>query len=428
MRIRTISLVFAAAAAMILGLTGTSLAMHSGGVAHCDACHTMHNSLDDVAATAGYAKVTLTKGTAGAYLLKGSSQSAACLNCHEAATGGSKAVSTSGLDALYTTIPLQRNPAGDFAWVKKNSFHGHNINSTEYGYSEDSRLTTAPGGTYPADQLHCSSCHDPHGKYRVIDSGAVVKGGDTGAVAIVGGGSTKTTAVAAGQANGVYRLLGGKGYFPKSVGETFAFGASTDPPAVIAPSQYNKSEDSSQVRVMYGKGMSEWCANCHAGMHDAAVSAGQSGSLFKHPAGAGDTLGTLAANYNAYVKTGNMTNTDPTKGYLSLVPFELGTDLYVERQAGLAADHIPPTTNVADYAGPTASSNVMCLSCHRAHASGFGSMLRWEGGEEFITDATGAYVNDYRTPGATLAAYYDRPATQFGTNQRQLCNKCHAKD
>ena len=26
------------------------------------------------------------------------------------------------------------------------------------------------------------------------------------------------------------------------------------------------------------------------------------------------------------------------------------------------------------------------------------------------------------------AAYYDRPVTVFGANQRSLCNKCHAQD
>jgi hypothetical protein len=85
---------------------------------------------------------------------------------------------------------------------------------------------------------------------------------------------------------------------------------------------------------------------------------------------------------------------------------------------------------------------VMCLSCHRAHASGFVEMLRFDQGYEFTTKGgqyTGSdnpLVTGSRAPqqhrGRTnaewQAAYYDRPASKFATYQRVLCNKCHAKD
>jgi len=84
----------------------------------------------------------------------------------------------------------------------------------------------------------------------------------------------------------------------------------------------------------------------------------------------------------------------------------------------------------------------MCLSCHRAHASGFVEMLRFDQGYEFMTKG-GQYVGSdnpevtgSRAPnqhrGRTIAewtqAYQGRPATQFATYQRVLCNKCHAQD
>lgn len=37
-----------AAFAAALAVNGTALAFHSGGVAHCDGCHTMHNSENGV--------------------------------------------------------------------------------------------------------------------------------------------------------------------------------------------------------------------------------------------------------------------------------------------------------------------------------------------------------------------------------------------
>lgn len=81
--------------------------------------------------------------------------------------------------------------------------------------------------------------------------------------------------------------------------------------------------------------------------------------------------------------------------------------------------------------GPTTGTeNVMCLSCHRAHASAFGSMTRWDNSTEYITEGGGyrADANGILTSAQYLAAMYDRPATAFAVTQRSLCNKCHAKD
>jgi hypothetical protein len=91
----------------------------------------------------------------------------------------------------------------------------------------------------------------------------------------------------------------------------------------------------------------------------------------------------------------------------------------------------------------------MCLSCHRAHASAFESMLRWSYGGEFITyvatqtlnptwpgtdaNATpdigkGSQFAQGKSVAETQAGYYDRPVSLFGAYQRQLCNKCHLQD
>jgi hypothetical protein len=74
-------------------------------------------------------------------------------------------------------------------------------------------------------------------------------------------------------------------------------------------------------------------------------------------------------------------------------------------------------------------SNVACISCHRVHASGYASMLRFDV-NMFTTDNAGTvvYSTVATTNAKTTAALYDRPAAQFGTDARTLCNKCHAKD
>ena len=46
------------------------------------------------------------------------------------------------------------------------------------------------------------------------------------------------------------------------------------------------------------------------------------------------------------------------------------------------------------------------------------------------TDTTPSHPNyaDGMLSTQAQAAYYDRPVTVFGANQRSLCNKCHGQD
>jgi len=164
--------------------------------------------------------------------------------------------------------------------------------------------------------------------------------------------------------------------------------------------------------VAYGAGMSEWCSNCHSSIHNDAYP-----TNLRHPSGDGAKLTAgVVANYNAYVKSGDLTGLGGSAAYWPLVPFEQGvTDV---------------TTLLGYVTAPeeaSTSKNVMCLSCHRAHASGFNSMLRWN---NTLMVVGGVYVppSGGFTDVQTLAAYYDKPASDFAGEQRSLCNKCHAKD
>jgi hypothetical protein len=57
-------------------------------------------------------------------------------------------------------------------------------------------------------------------------------------------------------------------------------------------------------------------------------------------------------------------------------------------------------------------------------------MLRWDHKATFITTAAGEYApkGGIALPAQMTAAYYNKPASDFGPYQRSLCNKCHAKD
>ena len=199
-----------AAALIIVGLNSTAMAFHDDGVARCAGCHSMHNSQDGTAMV----------DNPGGHLLKLSDASGACLSCH-AAYG------------QLTTDGSGYGSGGDFYWLKKTftwtahgnesaspgDSHGHNIIAADYGLFQDKTLTTSPGGSFPASELACSSCHDPHGS------------------------------------GGHNLLLWGR--------EKSEF--SNDAPILESPGRSTASSNkvSDTNHTAFGSGMSGWCANCH---------------------------------------------------------------------------------------------------------------------------------------------------------------------
>lgn len=373
---------------------------HSGS-GNCDGCHGKQ--------VRGQGQ--LTAATSGA-MLKGSDPSSTCLLCHEAPVAGLKEqhyIATPGAAMGPGVPPRQMTPGGDFGWLKKEyrwvsaeagqqtspgERHGHNIVAADFDYRSDTTHGRAPGGEYPSAALSCISCHDPHG-------------------------TSGTTNQPKGKEG--YRLLGGVGYQPKYDPTIPAF--AEEAPAAVAPAQYNHPETDGNTRVAYGSGMSEWCRNCHGSIHG--------GGAFGHPAGNEAKLdATMVANYNAYVASGNL-NGSSASSYTSLVPLEMGTDDYATlKETAVSAGSRGPDQG-------TGTPNVMCLTCHRAHASGWDSMTRWNTGALFIVQngrysGTDGYdTNDSahgRTSAETARAYYDRRPDSFALYQRSLCNKCHVKD
>jgi len=377
--------------------------------------------------------------TGASALLIGSDNSSTCLSCHMNANDtGPSSYHVSTVDAKLGTgmSPLQRGPAGDFGWLKKSyswgtgadqnelgERHGHNIIAADFGFAVDSKWTTSPGGAsnaYPSSQLACSSCHDPHGKGRRLSDGSYAF---TGAPIIGSGSYDNSPTPAAGEAVGLYRLL-----------RTPLYTGWTAYPIAVAPSSYNRTEAATQTRVAYGHSTDgvntwgKWCATCHADMH----SSGRDGLTHPVDVQLGDTIAGL---YNSYKKSGDLTGTQGT-AYLSLVPFAENTsDITILKTHAKNDDSV--------LTGPSTSDRVMCLSCHRAHASGFNNMLRFDQGYEFMvkggqyigydnplvgTSGRGPTQSRNKTIAEWQAAYYDRPASIFATYQRVLCNKCHAKD
>ncbi len=419
MKITRFGFIIVAVAAVVFGLSGLSFAFHSGGVAECTGCHEMHSA-------------------AGAYLLKGTDDSSTCLQCHSASGQSSYHIATNNADqgGGPGTWPYNMTPGGDFAWLKKTIFwtlrggaatnegdsHGHNIVAADFAYTADKSNATAPGGTMNAALLACNSCHDQHGQVRW--NGPSMTAGASGSP-IIGSGSYGTSITpVTGQAVGTYRLLRSQLSDQSHAPGQPSFASMTTPVVAVAPSTYNRSEGVTDTRVAYGTAMSDFCGSCHPDMHSTA-------GLLRHPQGV-TVSGTIMNNYNSYVMSGNLTGTSATS-YSSEVPYEENVAMSSTNFNTLKTHAV---NNGSNKTGMTATSQVMCLSCHRAHASAFPEMTRWSNEGEFVvynglypgTDNTGtSYSIGYNSADYALGMY-SRPTSQFASYQRSLCNKCHAKD
>lgn len=417
---------------------------HNGGVGACDGCHFRTNNISKSGSSGAFKNSSTASGATGAEsrdtdrgMFNGQDPSSTCLICHTAPKGQRQPsgyfVATNNEDIIGGMPPAQMSPGGDFAWLRKTfrwstrdsgtikdglsqgDRHGHNIVSGQFGYVPDISNVAAPGGSYPAEKLSCTSCHDPHGSYRRLSDGSI---STNSAISIIASGSYKSSPIPdATHAVGTYRLLAGKGYSPRITGGSVVLTA--DPPAAVAPDTYNRMESKhGDTRVAYGRDLSEWCQNCH--------------TPHKHPTGNSAGINsTFAKQYNSYVVSGDMGGSRATS-YSSLVPFEVGTSDYsvLKKMAGSGG-------NGADLNGPKSGENIMCLTCHRAHASGWDAITRWNTKTELIAhngkypgiDAgSPSHIAQGRTSAETRKAYYDRPVDSFALYQRGLCSKCHAKD
>jgi len=329
----------------ILGLADHASAFHEKGVANCNGCHLTH--------TGDNSDATLVGPSADGGLLIAESPSDVCLVCH-----------AENLGSVLGNNPLAPPPergAGNFVFLLEDNINdapggtthpvpgnaaGHNLLAPGHGLQPDPRYSIAPGGTFPASRLGCTSCHDPHG-------------------------------------NASFRMLNGVG--PVMDG-SFTFTRAA--PQAVGLDIHSAPETDGR-HTAYRRGMSDWCGNCHGPYHQ-----GAGGSSFAHPIDR--ALGaTVSARYNLYDGDDHPTGGLETRAYLAEVPFE------------------DPSSTTSGTAGPDPGSRLMCLSCHRAHASSAPAAGRWDFGVSLLADdgkASGSWPipNPYGTP-----------------DQGPLCSKCH---
>ncbi|MDW7771682.1 MAG: hypothetical protein SCH71_02225 [Desulfobulbaceae bacterium] len=373
---------------------------HDGGVGSCDSCHSMHEAKDRDAAT----------GDRTRYLLVASDPSSVCLNCH-AGTGGPDNISIFSPDGSAMT------PGGDFYWLTKTftwsggsslaDSHGHNVVAFDFNLGQDLRLTQSPGGSYLSENLGCTSCHDPHGRSRGGTRQGAPPVSVSGSYGELPAGST---------GSGSYRLLGDSGYGGGgSSPQEFLF--SYDAP-IARQNTINRFGESDESHVDYGIGMSEWCGNCH----DSILRNNHSGAGdFVHPSGSSETLiSETVSMYNSYINTGDLAASITGSGtgsidtaYLQFVPFERGIS-------------DPQFLDPVSRRGPNTNSRIMCLTCHRAHASAFSSAGRWDFDAVLLAESHPGQGDGGVAGNDVHHSYYGRNiSAEFGPDQGPFCEKCH---
>jgi len=361
-------LILAAAAVLVTG--APALAFHDGGVAACNGCHTMHNSSNGqpmnykADGTIGGTPV----GTGYTDLLLFANKSDVCLRCHGNNTASYGVWSS---DPAAPNAVRANRGGGDYVFLQEDNINdgrggatnpilghaaGHSVISGIKNTVADPILTTSPGGTFPAAGLACTSCHDPHG-------------------------------------TGSYRLL----YQDGQRVDTALYTATIEADGIALSTTVGESPTNHNA---YHSGYSAWCGTCHGAFH-------QKSSNLIHPSGE-PLKSDIATAYNMYKGTTDCIANPPNGGlpcgsgvtataYLPQVPFE------------------DPATTITSTAGPTDSSRVACMSCHRAHASSAPNAGRWDFNVLGMA-ADGVNSKSYKIP------------NPYDGGQRSLCNKCHSKD
>lgn len=313
--------------------------LHAKVTGYCSNCHTMHNSQGG-SAVAKDDSGNLTSTPYGVLLIY------SCVGCHSAANGITWQDNTTRAPIIFNTVEPTYNAAnglagGNFYYVSTTvDDKGHNIFST----NPDGTIGNAPpGGSFPlggiyTGQLRCAGTRGCHGH----------NGGQTGdtsvddqTLAIKGAHHGDDTPPLAGNLTNIaanYRfLLGIKGK------------GDNDWEQDVVNTSHNEYQGATNFTTT--NTISYFCGECHGnsgsgGFHNSA-GVDSATPWLRHPTDALLKNSGEYANYTAYSMVAPVARPDPDNVINTTVVIP-GTDI------------------------------IMCLSCHRAHASPYFKMMRWD--------------------------------------------------
>ena len=330
----------------------------------CSNCHTMHNSQG---------------GAPMAYEFSGGAFSPTenpnekllitdCVGCHTAIDGSIWKNETTGAPIVHNTLAPtygassdggtthQGLAAGNFYWVTQNDANGHNV------LSDDVNLNQAPG-----DSAGCStnSCHynfdQPYGgtghlNGRTACQGCHMVSGSTDPSITTWHHADDSGTVVDSAQEGWYRFLSGH---RAGDGHGVSGIEDDDWQKTAGSNDHNEylggdeNKTSQQGLQLLGNVMTGFCVGCHGVFHvqnDTAIGASP---WLRHPSDA------VIQNSGEYADAFGAAS-GGTGTYDPLVPVARPSLTAVSSTVTLGTDM------------------VMCLSCHRAHASPYYKMLRWD--------------------------------------------------
>lgn len=290
-------------------------------VGACSDCHTIHNSQGDV--LVAYKLNTTYSGFVEDIYPNEMLLVSDCVGCHTS-TGSSTIVSS--VPIIFNTGAFSSPLAGgNFSYVRTDDAYGHNVSGIK---TSDLTLGfTPPGGSDMGSQLTCAGALGCHGDRTAGDNYTAMSMAhhkdDTGGI----------TGTSVGLS---YRFLNGVLGKEDSNWEQDNINTSHN--------EYKGSSSTSSDTISY------LCAQCHGKFHTwqgGALEVGTASPWLRHPT---DIVLPGSGEYSSYLT------------YSMIVPV-----------ARPDTDTVPVTSQVIP-----GTDIVMCLSCHRAHASPNFKMLRWD--------------------------------------------------
>ncbi len=386
----------------------------------CSFCHTVHYS------EGGTTPQNADIGGPFQKLLIKRSTTDLCLGCHAepaAQLFGAPMVMT--LNGTNPALASRAMPAGDFYYSNVNPANGHNPTWTN-GHTSTVLATDpvlapsfppSPPGldiVWTEPNWDCTTCHGAHNRFgaeitawrqlRRTINGVVHTGSDTVALGVEldGGDQGATTVGYEPIASNSRGYIDGTSYYRKR-----ADGQPLDGADLFAP-------EGPTNKNVYRGGFSSFCAVCHGAFHGGTETVMDSTSVAT--SSTGNTAGTThwlrhptnvalngirynVAKYTVTVSNSQGTNPNPP-GYDWKYPLRRVDGTWTATSPSTAGEVAP-------------TDRVMCLTCHKAHASQYSNSLRWDNAGHAAFLANGE-----------LDGYYE---ASNGDNPAYGCNKCHQK-
>lgn len=436
-----VSPVFASVPGAVIGGGVNTAQYHSYDGLICTDCHTLHNSDGGVRLVGNKTQSGTEDWTPGPYreLLKKGDWTDMCLSCHREGNNMSSTADLVGVTDGGWTAPIVMTltgtapaglsmPAGDFYYSNLFPTKGHNPAYTKgaVGGAATSKMmaadptlgSTPPGGSITDGEWSCHSCHGMHARFsgsysawrqlkRKVNGICIDKDpADTAVDSIVGDCGTGVNQ------NAAYEPIksNSRGNLINSGLDYVNVRGDLQP---LDAADLGATEGDTNKNVYRG-GFSSFCSTCHGNFHggngetrttDNGVTR-VSGAWVKHPTNV--AMNEAGSKYGISTYTKVMTNKQATS------PNPVGYDwkyplVVPDTNPNNVLSSVSSKDTATTLTGP---ERIMCLTCHKAHASQFENMTRWN-------------TEDHAFIANTVVDAWGEASN--GDNPAYGCGKCHQK-